>query len=95
MPWPAQLQLVELDLHHVAIQRRCHPILGEQRELLRLLPAFVKHLDGLAPRRFLTVIDLTQIKHMPLDHPAPCGAAAFHNAPVAMLFAILEAGFGT
>jgi hypothetical protein len=32
---------------------------------------------------------------MPLDYPATCGTAAFHNAPVAVFFTILETRLGS
>ena len=35
-------------MHYIAVQRRCLPILGEQRDLSGLLAVLVKCLDRLA-----------------------------------------------
>ena len=45
--------------------------------------------DHPRPRRLLAVIDLAQIKHRALDHPAASTALAFDNAPVTVLLAVL------
>jgi hypothetical protein len=43
--------------------------------------------------KFLRIVDLAQIQHVPLHH-APAGdAGVFDNAPIAMLLAILPADF--
>src|SRR5262249_37037880 len=55
--------------------------------------AIFQNLDRPPPRQFLSVVDLTQIQHVPLHH-APAGdACVLDNAPVAMLLAILLADF--
>jgi len=92
LPRLAQFQGIEPDLHGLAIQHRHLPVIGEQGELCRALPALAEYLNGLAPRRLLAVVDLAQVQHMPLHHTARGGAPAFHNAPVAVSFAVLETG---
>src|SRR3954453_22154388 len=78
-------------MHHIAIQRRRRAILGKQRDLFGLLTALVKRFDRLAPCRSLVVVDLSQMQHMPL-HRAPGGhTAVFHDAPIAVLLAVLAA----
>ena len=91
LPRPVQPQSAEPDMHHIAVQRRRVPILGEQRDLSGLLAALVECLDRPAPRRALAVVDLAQIQHMPLHRPAAGHPAVLHDAPVAMLLAVLPA----
>ena len=42
LPRPVQPQTAQPDMHHIAVQRRCRPILGEQRDLSGLLAALVE-----------------------------------------------------
>jgi len=53
--------------------------------------AFIKSLDQLAPRLALAVIDLAEIKHLPLHHLAAGTTLILDDIPVAMLFAVFEA----
>jgi hypothetical protein len=55
----------------------------------------LEHFDGFTPAGFLTVVDLPQIQDLPLDHPLALSTSVFHNAPIAMFFAVLEAGLDT
>jgi hypothetical protein len=50
----------------------------------------VKRLDALQPRGALTVVDLTQIQHVPIDCAPRRHAPLLGNAPVPMLLAIFE-----
>lgn len=50
-------------------------VAGEQRHLARLAFLFVKNFDGLAPGGFLAVVDLAEIKHLPLRRLAVGQAA--------------------
>jgi hypothetical protein len=52
----------------------------------------LEHFDGFTPAGFVIVVDLPQIQDLPLNHPIALGTSVFHNAPLAMSFAILEAG---
>ena len=79
----------DVDLHHLAVQRRRLPILGKQRHLPQFRPAF-QHLDRAAPRRALAVVDLAEIQDLSLHDPAAAHAAVFDHAPVAVLLAVLE-----
>src|ERR1700758_1894139 len=88
LPWAAESQTTQPDVHHVAIQRRRRTILGKQRDLFAGLPALIERLDRLAPCSTLAVVDLAQIKHVPLHRPAAGDAAVLHDAPVAALLAV-------
>ncbi len=85
---PAQAQTAEPDMHDIAIQCRRRTILGKQRDLFAGLPALVERLDRLAPCGALAVVDLAQIKHVPLHRPAAGHPAVLHDAPVAVLLAV-------
>ena len=91
LPRPVQPQTAQPDMHHIAVQCRCLPILGEQRDLSGLLAVFVERLDRPAPRRALGIVDLAQIQHMPLHRAAARHPAVLHDAPVAVLLAVLPA----
>ena len=91
LPWPMQPQTAQSDMHHIAVQCRCVPILGKQRDLSGLLAVLVKRLDRPAPRAPLRIIDLAQVQHMPLHRAAAGHAAVLHDAPVAMLLPVLPA----
>src|ERR1043166_4640232 len=45
-------------------------------------------------RRSLAVVDLSKIKHLPLNHAAVMNAPVFHNRPCAMFLAVLAANLG-
>jgi hypothetical protein len=78
-------------MHHIAVQRRCLPILGEQRDLSGLLAVLIERLDRPAPRSALAVIDLAKIQHVSLHRATARHPAVLHNAPVAVLLAVLPA----
>jgi monomeric isocitrate dehydrogenase len=52
-----------------------------------------KHLDGFAPGQLLGVIDLAQIKHVPLHHSASRHAPVLDNAPATVFLAVFLADF--
>jgi hypothetical protein len=60
LPWAAEPQTTEPDMHHIAIQRRRRTILGKQRDLFAGLAAFVERFDRLAPHGALAVVDLAR-----------------------------------
>src|ERR1019366_8522946 len=91
---PAQPHGAQPDRHHVAIENRRKTILGKQRDLFGLPGAFIEDLDRLAPRRSLAVVDLSEIKHLPLNHAAVMNAPVFDNRPCAMFLAVLAANLG-
>src|SRR3954463_6847798 len=91
LPWAAQAQTTEPDMHPITAQQRRCTILRKQRDLFATLPALVERLDRLAPGGALAVVDLAQIKHVPLHCPAAANPAVLHDAPIAVLFAVLAA----
>ncbi|MGH6841408.1 MAG: hypothetical protein ACREDV_04850 [Methylocella sp.] len=87
----AQAHLAQADRDDVAIENGWRPILGKERDLLRLFGVFVEDFDGPAPRRFLAVIDLAKIKNLALRDAAVVQPAVFDHRPCAMFLAILSA----
>ena len=49
------------------------------------------NLDRAAPRGALVIVDLAEIEHVALNHPATTDPDVLHHAPVAVLLAVLEA----
>ena len=62
---------------------------GKERHLPRLRTLLVEPLQNPAPRLFLAIVDLTQIKHRALDDPASGAAPVFHNGPIPVFLAVL------
>ena len=91
LPRTVQPKTAEPDMHHIAIQCRCLPILGKQRDLSGLLAIFVERIDRPAPRRPLGIVDLAQVQHVSLHRAAAGDTTVLHDAPVAMLLAVLSA----
>jgi len=54
-----------------------------------LLALGIEDLDAFKPSLLLTVVDLAQVKDMPLHDPSSAASAAFHDGPVTVLLAIL------
>jgi hypothetical protein len=91
-----QLHRIEPYLHAVTIGAGWNLTIGWKQRQLAVPPApFIKSFDQLAPGRALAVIDLAEIKHLPLDHLAASAALALDDIPVAMLFAVFEASVGS
>src|ERR1700687_2745332 len=91
---PTQSHLAQSDRHHIAIERRGNTILGKQRNLFGLPGAFIEDLNRLAPRRFLAVVDLSEIQHLPLNHAAVVSAPVLYNGPCPMFLAVLATNLG-
>src|SRR5271154_2283171 len=91
---PTQSHLAQSDRHHIAIERRGNTILGKQRNLSGLPGAFIEDLNRPAPRRFLAVVDLSKIQHLPLNHATIMNAPVLHNRPCPMRLAVLVANLG-
>ena len=91
LPRPAQLQSVDPNMHHIAIQHRRRAVLREQRELPGVLATFVERLERPAPGGSLVVIDLAQMQHVPLHRPPARHSAVLDDAPVTVLLAVLPA----
>ena len=68
---------------------RFHRAFGaKQRHRARQGLAVLEHLDRFLPRGFLLVVDLAQVKHLPLHDPLTDTALVFHDAPVTVLLAV-------
>jgi hypothetical protein len=52
-----------------------------------------KQLDGFAPSQLLGVVDLAQIKHVPLHHSASRHAPVLDKAPATVFLGVLLADF--
>jgi len=92
LPGTLQLQCVQTDLHNLTIQVRRRSVFGEDRDRLRTLRLRLHDLNGLAPRRPLAVVDLSQVQHMPLHDPSSGATPVLDNAPVTVFLAVLDAG---
>jgi len=68
---------------------RHRPVSREQGQTHLLLVLGIEDLDAFKPRLLLTVVDLAQVKDMPLHDPSAAASAAFHDGPVTVLLAIL------
>ena len=91
---PTQPHGAQPDRHHIAIESRRKTIRWKQCDLFGLPGAFIEDLDRLAPRRSLAVVDLSKIKHLPLNHAAIMNAPVFDNRPCPMVLAVLAANLG-
>ena len=80
-------------MHDIAIQWRWRTILGKERDLFAGLPVLVERHDRLAPGGLLAVVDLAEIKHMPLHRSSAGYPAVLHDAPIAVLLAVFAAKF--
>lgn len=96
LPRPSQVQIAQANLHHLALAHRTRPgnraILREQGHLQGPSPAFGENLNGPPPGRLLAVVDLAEIKHLALDHPATAHPPVLHKAPTAVRLAVLAPG---
>ena len=63
---------------------------GEQGQSLFMVAIFVKDLNGANPSLALAVVDLTQVEHRALDNASAGATPVFHDAPIAVLFAVFE-----
>src|SRR5258707_14034904 len=69
-------------------------IRGNKRILLGWPVALFEDLNRLAPRRFLAVVDLSEIQHLPLNHAAVVSAPVLYNGPCPMFLAVLATNLG-
>src|SRR2546430_5522222 len=87
---PAQLELIQSHLHSIVAG-----VLGQGsiRRIQRQLPGLpqhrIEHLGRPGPTGLLAIIDLSQIQQVSL-HPAAPSFDLLGNAPIAMIFAVLE-----
>ena len=66
-------------------------VFGKQRQRLGPIGLFVQHLDRPAPRQFLRVVDLAEVKNVLLNYPPAGDAFALDHAELAMPLAVLLA----
>jgi hypothetical protein len=96
LPRPAEPQLRQLQPNDRRVRQRPRAaVFGKQRQSLRPIDFFVQHIDRPAPRQFLRVVDLAEVKNMLLNDPPARNALAFDNAPIAMPLAVLLANLLT
>src|SRR6516225_3247584 len=87
-----QLHRLKPHLHAISFGMLGHAAVGrEQSKLPVSLIVCVQRFDYTTPMRVLAVIDFAEIQHRPLHYLAACTALALHNAPVTVLFAVLNA----
>jgi hypothetical protein len=86
-----ELQLIELDLHHITAKLGDLAVFRKDRHLSRLALALLNYLDHLTPGRLLLIIDLAEIEHLTLYDTITTTAPVLHDAPVAVFLAVLEA----
>jgi hypothetical protein len=70
---------------------RSGPIRGKKRHLARIFCSLIEYADRFTPRGVLSIIDFAQIQQLPFPSACPC-AHTLHDAPTAVLFAILFPG---
>jgi hypothetical protein len=75
-------------LNDLLVVDRSRLVFGKERHGPRSTTAILKDLDRLPPDLALTVVDLSKIKHLPLDHLATSDAAVFDQISIAVLLAI-------
>jgi hypothetical protein len=96
LPRSVQLHRVEPHLHAITIGAfRNRAIGGKQRQLAVPPAPFIKGFDQAVPSPELTIIDLAEIQHLPLDHLATGATLVLDNIPISMLFAVFEASVGS
>jgi hypothetical protein len=73
------------------MHRRSHlaSILREQRQRPGTTRILVEHLNRLAPGRRLRGVDLAEIQHMPLHHPAVIETLILNDVPVVVRLAVV------
>ena len=92
LPWAVQLHRIEPHLYAIAVGTGWNFAIGrKQRQLAVPTAAFIEGFDRLAPSLVLTVINLAEIQHLPLDDFAAGATLILDDTPVSMLFAIFEA----
>jgi hypothetical protein len=69
---------------------RHRPFGRKQRQLTMMSAVFIEGLDDPTPGVALAIVDLAKIQHGTLHNLAAGTALALDDAPIAMLFAVLE-----
>src|SRR5688572_28642945 len=87
---PLQAELREADLDRAIHGVRWNVLIaGKKRQLVLLLRLNIEHFDALKPGLLLRIVDLAQIKHLPLDPPPARTGNLFGDAVIVMLLAVL------
>ena len=81
-------EIAQADLHHAGIVNGGGAVVREERNLARRVLAFHKSVEGLAPRLTLAVVDLPEVKHLPLEDASVVEAFVFDDTPVGVRLAI-------
>jgi hypothetical protein len=86
-----QLHRLKTHLHPISLRVFGNRAIGRKQSELPV-PAcpFIKGFDLTTPGLMLAVIDLAEIQHLALHHPAAGAALALDNVPIAMLFTVFE-----
>jgi hypothetical protein len=86
-----QLHRLKPHLHAISFGVLRHAAVGRKQSKLPIsLIVCVQRLDDATPIRVLAVIDFAEIQHRPLHYLAASTALALRNAPVTVLFAVLN-----
>jgi len=90
LPWTTKLHLGQAKLNDGRIAYdRLASILGKQRQRPGMARILVEHLDRLAPGSRLRGVDLAEIQHVPLHHPAIIKTLVLDDVPVVVRLAVL------
>src|ERR1700759_982955 len=88
---PMQFHLFEPDLDpKVGGEVRQLPICRKQCQGHGPLALLIEDFNRSTPAFVLSVVDLAEVEHLPLDHLATAAAPILHHAPVAMLFPVFD-----
>jgi hypothetical protein len=85
-----QFEFTEPNLNDLQLRVLYGPVFWKQRHLPRSLPPFFQYLNRPSPALLLAVFDLSQIQHLPLNHPSLRCPMVLDNAPIPMLLAIFQ-----
>ena len=86
--WTMERKLIQTDLHDARVIRGRGPVMREQGEGLRRGVALGLGVERLAPGGALRIIDLAQVKHLPLGDAAIGQPFVFHHTPISVLLAV-------
>jgi hypothetical protein len=75
-------------LNDLLVVDRRRLLFGKECHGPRSAAAIFEDLDRFTPDLALTVVNLSKIKHLPLDHLTASDPAVFDQIPIAMLLAI-------
>ena len=91
LPWTMERELIQADLNDARVVRGRGPVMRKKGEGLRRNVALGVGVERLAPDGALRIIDLAQIKHLPLGDAAIGQPFVFHHTPISVLLAVFFA----